>query len=366
MTVQAPRLLVPFETDHNGLLKSLHDGARNGNSSLKLLVRSIAHLALPDGKIGWLRYALRRALELARQYPIKMCFSVSPRPTSHLVARRVARQLSIPWVADFALPWSDAYWLSGRPRFIGWLDQQLEGSVVRSAQHVTVAYADLARRMCARFGAAWQKKISVIPTGFGDDLFARENVPRAARFRVVYPGNHFCDEGRHGGSFLKAIDGWIAAVPQLAAQVEFVFIGKRDDELLRQRAIMAYPEVVRVQPLRSHRACIQTILSSYMCVVNTVGNRIPDKVYECMRAGKWILALTDRGSDLENLMCGYSRGISVPAQDMSAIRSALQNVWQSGDWKASERIEADPAVEKYSSKHSAEAVSRIFDGLLLS
>jgi hypothetical protein len=58
--------------------------------------------------------------------------------------------------------------------------------------------------------------------------------------------------------------------------------------------------------------------------------------------------------------------ISVPAQDISAIRNALQNAWQGIDLKASERIEADPAVESYSSKHSAEMVARIFDGLLLS
>ena len=117
-------------------------------------------------------------------------------------------------------------------------------------------------------------------------------------------------------------------IPQLKDEVEFVFIGKRDDELLRQRAAMAHPEVIRIEPSHLPSSVHQAILSSHMCVVNTVGNRIPDKVYECMRAGKWILALTEPGSDLENLMRRYSRGISVPAQDISAIRNALQSVWQ--------------------------------------
>jgi hypothetical protein len=277
----------------------------------------------------------------------------------------VARRLGIPWVADFALPWSDAYWLSSRPRFIERIDQQLEGVVVRSAQHVTVAYADLARSMCARFGAALQKKISVIPTGFSNDLFARKRVPTPVKFRVLYPGNHFCDEGRHGEYFLKAIDEWIVDNTRLGDQVEFVFIGKRDDELLRHRAAMAHPEVVCLKPLISHRECIQEILSSHVCIVNTIGNRIPDKAYECMRAGKWILALTEPGSDLDNLMRCYPTAISVPARDVSAIRRALQSVWRTGDLKEPARIEPVPAVENYSSKHSAEMVSRIFDGLLL-
>jgi hypothetical protein len=365
LTVQAPRLLVPFETDHNGLLKSLYDGTKNDKGPLKRLSQFIAQLALPDGKIGWLPRAVRRALQVAREYPIKICFSVSPRPTSHFVARRVARHLDVPWVADFALPWSDAYWLSGRPRLLEWFDQQLEASTLRAAHHITVAYAAIARGMFARYGTGWQKKISVIPTGFSDDLFA-QSAPTLARFRVIYPGNHFCDKGRYGDCFVKAVDEWIGLNPQLKDKVEFLFIGKQDDELLRQRAAMAHPQVIRIEPLISHRACIRTILASHVCVVNTVGNRIPDKVYECMRAGKWILALTDPGSDLEKLMRCYTKGISALARDVPAIRHALQSAWQRIDSDKVEFMEADSFVDRYSSKHSAKKISCIFDDILLS
>lgn len=365
ITVPPSTFLVPFKTEHHVQLRPPDGAIPKGNGLLGRTVGFLSPLAVPDGKIGWLPAAVKRALQIAQDYPMGICFSVSPRPTCHFAARRVAQRLGIPWVADFALPWSDAYWLSGRPRCIEWLDQQLEGSALRSAQHITVAYPDIARGIRARYGAAWQKRLSVIPTGFGDDLFARDSFPTLSKFRVVYPGNHFCEEGRHGEYFLKAVDEWIGLNPRLSDGVEFVFIGKRDDELLRQRAGMAHPEVLRVEPFMSHRACIQAILSSHMCVVNTVGNRIPAKAYECMRAGKWILALTDSGSDLENLMHHYSKGISVPAQDTSAIRNALQNVWQGSGLEQSERLEADPSVAAYSCKRSAEMVSRIFEGLLL-
>jgi hypothetical protein len=363
--VEPSNILVPFHPAHHAQLQPLDGVIPEGNRLLRRMVRFASQLAVPDGKIGWWHTAVQGGLRIARDYPISLCFSVSPRPTSHLVARRLARSLGIPWVADFALPWSDAYWLSGRPRFLKWFDERLEASVLRAAQHITVAYADIARGMSARYGTTWQKKISVIPTGFNDALFAQESVPTLSKFRVVYPGSHFCDEGRHGDCFLKAVDEWIAEEPRFADQVEFVFIGKRDDELLRQRAAMAYPEVIRIEPFMSHRACIQTILSSHVCVVNTVANRIPEKVYECMRAGKWILALTDAGSDLEQLMRQYPRAISVPPQDISAVRNALQKVWQGDGSAKSETTKADPSVETYSCKHSAEMVSQIFTDLLI-
>jgi hypothetical protein len=364
ITVATSHLLVPFPSDPPEALPPQPGAGPQGTGLSARMVRLASQLAVPDGKIGWWPAAVRRGLRIGRDHRIRSCFSVSPRPTSHLVARRIARSLGIPWVADFALPWSDAHWLSGRPRFIERLDQKLEGVVVRSADHITVAYAEIARGLCVRHGAGAQKGISVVPTGFADELFARAaGVPRA-KFTITYPGNHFSEAGRYGECFFRAADEWIGDDPGLSDQVECVFIGKRDDDLLRQRAIMAHPEVVRLEPLVSHRACIEAILASHVCVVNTVGNRIPAKVYECMRAGKPILALTEPGSDLERLMGQYAGGMAVPARDISAIRNALHRAWQARDATTAEPREAALPLERYSSEHSAEIVARILDGLL--
>ena len=361
ITVNAPKLLVPFGGEYCTRFRPSQNG--EALTRLKPLYRFIAQLALPDGKIAWLWRAVIRTLEATQEYPIKMCFSVSPRPTAHLVARRIARALEVPWVADLALPWSDADWLSSRPRVFNWFDQRLEVSTLRTADHITVAYEDIARMLSARYGTVLKNKISVIPTGFSEDLFLGRHVPAAEKFRVVYPGNHFCENGRHGDRFLAAVDEWIGSNPQIKDKVEFIFIGKRDNELLRQRATMRHPEVIQLEPLMAHRKCVQTVLSSHLCVVNTVGNRIPDKVYECMRAGKPILALSESGSDLETLMRHYSKGISVPARDQSAVRAALQYAWQYRYFTNSGRIDAEPTIERYSTMVSAERIAGIFDGL---
>ena len=362
-TVATSRLLVPFRPDRPEALPAQGDAVPRGDGLPTRVVRFASQLAVPDGKIGWWPAAVRRGRRVGRDFRVRACLSVSPRPTSHFVARRIARSLGIPWVADFALPWSDAHWLSGRPRFIEWLDRKLEGGVVRSADHVIVAYADIARGLCGRHDGRWQQGISVVPTGFADDRFAGESTALRAKFTIAYPGNHFSEADRHGGCFLRALDEWIAGDPGLADQVECVFIGKRDDDLVRQRASMAHPGVVRLQPFVSHRACIQAILASHGCVVNTVGNRIPAKVYECMRAGKPILALAEPGSDLERLMSRYPRGMTVPARDVSAIRDALHRVWQARDATAAQRPEAASPLERYSSEHSAEIVAGILDHL---
>jgi hypothetical protein len=365
ITAGKSRFAVPVRMDRCALSKPGDAGDLEGNNGMHGLVRMAGQLAVPDGKIGWFRPAVKSALQIASSYPVRMCFSVSPRPTAHLVGYRVARLLKIPWVADFVLPWSDAYWLTGRPRPVAWLDQRLERFVIRRAHRVTVAYAELARRIAIRYGRASQEKTTVIPTGFEEELFTAAAPSLAPKFTVVYPGNHFCEQGRGGAYFLQAIDEWITRDPSLEQKVEFIFIGKRDDELLRRRAVMAHPQVIRILPLMSHRACIEAVLASHLCVVNTVGNRIPAKVYECMRAGKWILALADPGSDLENLICDYSKGASVPAHDMSAIQNALQTILQRSRSDKSDGSGDERFLSMYSSSRSAEMLSHTFENLLL-
>ena len=348
--IPAPELRPRRRADHQARSCDSAPPVPNRITLMRSLGRFGTRLACPDGKIPWLYPAVKRGLEISRAYPISVCFSVSPRPTAHLVGSRLARRLNVPWVADFALPWSDAYWLTDRPRVIQWLDQQVEGFVVRSAQRITVAYPELARRASARYGQASENKIAVIPTGFDEDLFAQESSTPATKFTVVYPGNHFCEVGRAGEYFLKAIDEWLDLEPSLEDKIECIFIGKRDDELLHQRAgYDAFAGYSRGRMV-SHRACIQTILSANVCVVNTVGNRVPSKVYECMRAGKWILALTNPASDLAAIVRHYSKGMVVSARNISAIRQALRNIWRRCHSETVEAMHTDESLDRYSAQ----------------
>jgi hypothetical protein len=363
VTVAPPRFLVPFRPAPRAPLPPGDDRTLRANGISSRLGRLASQFAVPDGKLAWWPAAVRRGLRIGREHRVRICFSVSPRPTSHFVARRIARSLGIPWVADFALPWSDADWLGGRPRALRWLDERLERSTVRAAQHITVAYDEIARGLCARQGPGWRTGVSVVPTGFADELIPRGRASLPAKFTVVHPGSHFSQAGRYGECFLRAMDQWIDEEPALAGQVECVVIGKRDADLELQRASMAHPEVIRLEPLVSHRACMQAIRASHAGLVNTIGNRIPAKVYEFMGAGKPILALTEPGSDLERLMRGYAGGIAVPARDTPAIRDALQRLRRTRDSAAPERPETDVPLERYSSRHSALTVARIFDDL---
>src|SRR5437867_9055055 len=103
------RFLVPYEVNHNVMGRPFDPVVPNGKGRLKSMLGYVSRLAVPDGKIGWVLPAARRGLQIAREYRIDLCFSVSPRRSSHFVARKVAHALGVPWVADFSLDWLDGY-----------------------------------------------------------------------------------------------------------------------------------------------------------------------------------------------------------------------------------------------------------------
>lgn len=363
-TAAAARFSLPFGAVTSLPQAALRGPEPEGRGLMTRFLNMAAQFAVPDGKIAWMFPAVKQGLRIARDFSLHACLSVSPRPTAHLAAYRLAQRLKIPWVADYALPWSDAYWLAGRPRVVQWLDEGIEERIVRSAQRLTVAYPELARRLGTRYGRGVADKTAVVSTGFDDELFAQLTPEAARKFTVVYPGNHFCEQGRGGEVFLDAVDQWIDCNPSLEGKVEFAFIGKSDEALLRHRQTLAHPRVIRLEPFMSHRACVQAILSSRLCIVNTVGHRIPAKVYECMRAGKWILALTEPGSDLEGVMRDYSRGIAVSPRDTAAIRGVLESAYRRSRMNAVEPRAADRTPPTPSSKCAAATLSGILTSLV--
>jgi hypothetical protein len=205
-----------------------------------------------------------------------------------------------------------------------------------------------------------------VPTGFDEGLFAGSTILPHRKLTVLHAGTHFYEGWRHGKNFLRAIDEWVEANPRAAADTEFVFIGERYDGLAQAHAAMAHPEVVRLEPFVTHRACIGEIEAAHVCIVNTVGNRIPDKVYECMRAGKKILGLTDPGSDLTRMLTAYPGGIAVAPSDVAGIRRAFDTVSHDPAVRAGADAGASAYAARYASTRSAITMASIFERVLAS
>ncbi len=126
-------------------------GARKVKSTSIEKARAIADRFFPDSKIGWVRKATRFGTTLATNKRYDAIISTSPPVSAHLVARTLARQFDLPWIADFR-----DYWTAFKPE--DWYSSQhsidrahsllytieKEAAVVTSANKSIADYVDAA------------------------------------------------------------------------------------------------------------------------------------------------------------------------------------------------------------------------------
>src|SRR5262249_40418428 len=107
-----------------------------------------ALLHFPDKRIGWLREAVAAGRRLLSAWRADVIFASAPPVTAFVVAYRLSKELSIPWVADLRDLWVDNPYYS-HPFWRKRLDEIAERRVLGSAAmliSVTQLWADTLRR----------------------------------------------------------------------------------------------------------------------------------------------------------------------------------------------------------------------------
>ena len=180
------RLLGKPKADAVGVGFANAGGAASGKERLARWLR--ANVFLPDARVGWVPYALRRARALHAAHPFDVVLTTAPPMSLHLIGLRFASATGVPWVADFRDPWTDVYFLRDLPRTslaVG-LDRALEAAVLRRATRAVAVSASLARLLGGKVGRA----VDVIPNGFDEADFPDSvPAPRPEAFTLAYVGN---------------------------------------------------------------------------------------------------------------------------------------------------------------------------------
>ncbi|HUR85623.1 MAG TPA: glycosyltransferase [Solirubrobacteraceae bacterium] len=138
------------------------DGVPAPVAGVRGALRRAAHTAVyfPDAQVGWAPFALPAGRRALRERPADAIVSTSFPITAHVVARRLAREAGIPWVADFRDPWSAMMRGGGRRRMAA----RLERSLARDASAVVMTSPSWA----AHHARIWGRAVDVVPNGHDD------------------------------------------------------------------------------------------------------------------------------------------------------------------------------------------------------
>jgi glycosyltransferase involved in cell wall biosynthesis len=294
----------------------------------------IAQIVVPDlSLVGWIPFALPRALRLARREQFDCVITTSPPPSTHLIGRAL-QSAGTAWIADLRDGWTfDAPrppWPTGIQEAV---DSALERSTLARADGVVAVTepiaADLARRL--------ERAVATITNGFDPDERTADGAPPLdpERHSLVHTGR-LNVVGRSPQEFFDGLHEYLRRRPDGARRLEVVLAGPVSAD---QKRLLADPRLdgfVRSLGSLERPAALALQRQADTLLVLAEGNQVrparsiaTGKLFEYLGAGRPVLVV-GAGSEAARIVAGTGAGTAVRGDDAGEIASALERLADHG------------------------------------
>jgi hypothetical protein len=307
------------------------DSARH----LSIAGRYLRVTALPDQWISWLPDAVRRGLQLIRKGGIDAIVSTYPIATAHLIGLSLKRLTGLPWVADFRDSMVDPDLPDDPMQRASFL--KIERRVIARVDRAVFA-APGAMRMYAERYPDDDSRLRVVENGYDERAFDGINAakPVAARDRpltLLHSGALYPSE-RDPTAFFDALAALKRAGRIEGNRLRVVLRASTSVDLFsslaRERGI---EDIVSFPPALPYREALAEMASTDALLVLQASNcnhLIPAKLYECFRARRPIVALTDPAGDTAAKMRAAGVDAIARLDDAAAIAELIERVLREG------------------------------------
>lgn len=291
--------------------------------------------ALPDRWIGWLAGAVPAGLGLVRRLRPRLIWSTYPIATAHLIGFALSRLTGLPWVAEMRDPMTDdAYPAPGAVRRAYlWIEKL----TLRRCTRLVCTTPGAIAGYRARFPEIEAERFVLIENGYDERHFAEAEAmaaprtsdgPRAADvpLRLLHSGVIYPSE-RDPVPLFEALASLRAAGHASPATLQLVLRATgHDDYLAPLIARYGLQDIVILAGPLPYREALAEMLGVDALLLLQASNcnaQIPAKMYEYLRAGRPLLALTDEAGDTARALRAAGVDSIAPLDDARAIALAL-------------------------------------------
>jgi len=342
-----------------------HAFALDSALQLSLGGRYAAFTARPDRWISWWLGAVPKGLAMIRKYRPDAIWTTYPIATAHKIGCTLHRLSGLPWIADFRDPMAqDGYpedpktWQSFK---------RIEEATLRKAARAVFVTHGAARMYRNRYAELPETRIGVVENGYEEESFAAlpgaETSPlNPGRITLLHSGVVYPNE-RDPTQLFAALRRLMNEDPRLADRLRIRLRASGHDSLLaRLIEASGVAQIVELAPSVPYREALQEMMRADGLLVLQAANcndQVPAKVYEYLRCGRPILALTDPAGETAALLRRARADTIAPLDSEEQIHSALRLFL--AQTLAGRPVLPDPAFAREGSRR---ARTREFAGML--
>jgi len=268
-----------------------------------------AFVARPDRWTTWRFGAVPAGMRLIRDHRPDVIWSTYPIATAHVIGDALRHRSGLPWIADFRDPMAqDGYPEDART----WRSfKRIEERTVGHARFSVFVTPGAARMYRDRYPAA-SDRIVVVENGFDEESFAGVATDRPSHeslkpgtITLVHSGVVYPSE-RDPTQLFIALGQLVERGTLRRSELRIRFRAAAHDSLLQALARdSGVEDMIELLPPISYRAALAEMGRAEGLLVLQAANcneQIPAKLYEYLRAGRPIVALTDPRGDTAGVL----------------------------------------------------------------
>ncbi|CAN5386426.1 glycosyltransferase family 4 protein [soil metagenome] len=315
---------------------------------------------IPDARIGWVKYALKKATEIIQSENISTVYISSPPHSTQLIGLALKKKFpNLRWIADMRDPWTDIYYykdlLHTPPAKRK--DARYERMVLEQADQIVVVSDSIRKAFASKSAHIDIQKIQVIANGFDEDDFKNLEATEKNNFYITYVGT--MADTYKPEVFFEVLKSLIQQFPE--KKIRFRFIGSIPwtvKEITKKLDIEASCEWIGHV---NHDEAIR-----YMQISDVLLLIIPDapgaegiltgKLFEYMGTGRLILGLGPKQGDAAGIIKECNAGRMFERNEKETLKAWLQDVMHNGSTAGIENYTAAP----YERKKLTEKLVKLF------
>jgi hypothetical protein len=266
-------------------------------------------LALPDRWWTWWLGAIPAGLALIRKFKPDVLWSTYPIATAHLIAYTLHRLTGVRWVADFRDPMIEPDYRA--PELEHRALQWIEAQTIKHCERAVFTAAGALRLCAERYGKSAESRMTVIENGFDESAFAEaeqcvDHRPTAGKPLLIVHSGTIYASARDPRPLFSALSELLQSGRLGPDELKLVLRATGDDHFIGGLVEAAgIGSIVSLQPSVPYRVALAEMMSADGLLLLQAANcnyQIPAKLYEYLRAGRPILALTDPRGDTAGVL----------------------------------------------------------------
>lgn len=325
------------------------DVGENQSWKSKLSIWVRGNLFIPDARVFWVTPSIKFLKKYIAEHGINTLITTGPPHSMHLIGLGLKEENpNLKWIADFRDPWTEISYYK-HLKLTTWADEKhkkLERKILQTAD-ITLATSFIDAQNFRGKGA----NAICITNGYDEEAQNQTEVTNH-KFTLSYIG--VLEQLRNPQNLWEVLESLVTENSDLKSDLEIRFVGKIDDKIQNQLAVLSLNENIKNLGYLPHDLALKEMQTSDVLLITNFPEEkskgiIPGKLFEYLATRKQIISFGVKGSDVEKILSDTKAGQHFDYQEKNAIKAYILQVYQA--WKEGKNTVSSQNIEQFSRKN---------------